>query len=101
MALRLRDDLEAVLESICPNVYFQPPANAQMKYPAIVYERDRSDTKFADDKPYSVTKKYSLSLISYDPDDSIFEALSALPLCSHERFYVVDNLNHDVFNIFF
>jgi hypothetical protein len=72
-----------------------------MTYPAIVYERDRADTKFADDRPYSVTKQYSITLISKNPDESIFDALAALPMCAHERHFVADNLNHDVFNIYF
>lgn len=101
MALRPRSDLNDILLSICPNVYGQPPANVQMKYPAIVYERDRADTKFADDKPYSVTRQYALQLITQNVDDSIFEALAALPMCTHERYFVVDNLHHDVFNIYF
>lgn len=96
-----RYDLQVILEGICPNVYFQPPANVQMIYPAIVYERGRANTTFADDKPYTNTKQYSLNLISKNPDESIFEALAALPMCAHERFFVVDNLNHDVFNIYF
>lgn len=96
-----RYDLQEILEGVCPNVYFQPPANVQMIYPAIVYERSRADVKFADNRPYSNTKQYSLTLISRNPDESIFEALAALPMCAHERFFVVDNLNHDVFNIYF
>jgi hypothetical protein len=96
-----RHKLQDVLEELCPNVYFQPPANVQMNYPAVVYERNRMDAKFADDKPYSTTKQYSLTLISQNPDETIFEALAALPMCVHERFYVVENLNHDVFNIYF
>jgi len=90
-----------VLNAICPNVYFQPPADMQMLYPAIVYELDRADTTFADDRPYRVTKQYSLQLISENPDENIFDALAALPMCAHERHFVADNLNHEVFNIFF
>lgn len=96
-----RHDLQQIFEGICSNVYFQPPANVQMDYPAIVYERDRADIKHADDRPYTLTKRYSATLISRNPDETIFEALSALPMCRHERFFVVDNLNHDVFNIYF
>jgi hypothetical protein len=98
---RSRLDLHDILETLNPNVYFQPPADLQIVYPAIVYEMDRADTKFADDKPYSVTKQYSLNLISENPDESIFDALAALPMCAHERHFVADNLNHEVFNIFF
>lgn len=96
-----RHELQDILEGVCDNVYFQPPANVQMTYPAVVYERARANTIFADNTPYTSTKQYSLKLISKNPDDSIFEALAALPKCAHERFYVVDNLNHDVFNIYF
>ena len=72
-----------------------------MQYPAIVYERDRADSKFADDVPYSVTKQYSMTLISSNPDDAIFESLSKLPMCAHERHFAADSLNHDVFSIYF
>lgn len=101
MALRPRSELQGILEGLCPNVYAQPPANVQMQYPAIVYKRDRADTKFADDKPYSVTRQYALTLISATVDTSIFEALAALPMCKHERNFVVNNLHHDVFTIYF
>lgn len=73
----------------------------QIDYPAIVYELNHVDTKFADDRRYSVTKQYSLQLISEDPDEIIFDALAALPMCAHERHFVADNLNHEVFNIYF
>lgn len=96
-----RLDLHALLLTICPHVYFQPPADVQMEYPAIVYQPDRSDTKYADDIPYAVTRQYSLTMISRNPDDTMFGAISALPMCAHERFFVADNLNQHVFSIFF
>jgi hypothetical protein len=96
-----RHELQEILEGVCDNVYFQPPANVQMEYPAIVYERDRADVRFADDRPYTNTQQYSLTLICRNPDEAIFEALAALPMCGHERFFVVDNLNHDLFKIYF
>jgi hypothetical protein len=40
-------------------------------------------------------------MITRNPDESAFDAIVALPMCVHERFYVADNLNHDVFNIYF
>ena len=96
-----RLELDAILKTIGPHVYFQPPSNVQMQYPAIVYERDRSDTKFADDRPFSVTNHYSLTLISREPDEAIFASLSQLPMCAHERYFAADSLNHDVFSIYF
>jgi hypothetical protein len=96
-----RLSLQTLLKSICANVYFQAPSNVQMLYPAIVYGRGRAETKFADNRPYSHSKNYSLTLISRNPDEAIFEALAALPMCAHETHYVAENLNHDVFSIYF
>lgn len=96
-----RPELQQLLTSICDNVYFQPPASLQMEYPAIVYERDTSKTMFADNAPYKFDLKYQMTLISRNPEETILKALAALPMCLHERFYVSDNLNHDVFVIYF
>jgi len=71
-----------------------------MVYPAITYERARANTAHADNESYLVTKQYQLTLISQNPDESAFDAIAALPQCVHERFFVADNLNHDVFNIY-
>jgi len=101
MALRPRTDLHIILEDLCENVYFQPPASVQMKYPAIVYRREQTDTKFADDSPYSQTLQYGLTLISRNSDEPIFNLLLALPMCVHETSFPADNLNHDIFNIYF
>jgi hypothetical protein len=72
-----------------------------MEYPAIVYNRGRAETIFADNSPYRLTKNYEVILISRNPDEPIFDALAAMPMCTHERFYVADNLNHDVFDLYF
>ena len=98
---RPRTDLQDILEAICPNVYFQPPANVQMVYPAIVYHRDTGSTTFANNLPYNYEQRYELSLIARDVDSNLHEQIRALPKTSHARFYVADNLNHDVFSIYF
>lgn len=71
-----------------------------MEYPAIVYERGPAKTEFANNDPYSVVKKYVITLITRDPDDAIWNALAALRTAVHDRFFVADNLNHDVFTIY-
>src|SRR4051812_34274733 len=65
-----RLELQTLLESILalPNVYFQPPSNIQMQYPCIVYKRDDSQTDFADNRPYSRTKRYQVTVIDRNPD---------------------------------
>jgi hypothetical protein len=96
-----RELLQQILELVCQHVYFQAPSNVQMEYPAIVYSKGRSETEFADNIPYRFTKNYQLLLISRSPDEAIFNALAAMPMCTHERSYVADNLNHDVFDLYF
>lgn len=96
-----RVQLQAALELIVPHVYFQPPDDVQMDYPAIVYARARADTRHADNVPYTVTKQYQLTLITQDPDDVAFDKIAALSSCVHERNFPANGLNHDVFNLYF
>lgn len=101
MAQRL--ELQALLEELLgsDNVYFQPPDNITIVYPCIVYNRNAEDSTFADNLKYKYKRRYQVTHISRNPDSEVVEKLSALPLCTYNRFYAVDNLNHDVFNLFF
>jgi hypothetical protein len=99
MAQRLQ--LHQLLETFTPNVYFQPPTNVQLKYPCIVYKRDFADTKFADDVPYNHTKRYQVTIIDRDPDSNIPDQVAAIPMSLFNRFYTAENLNHDVYSVFF
>lgn len=99
MAQRL--ELQAVLESMAPNVYFQPPNNVQMKYPCIVYKRDSARTEFAGNTPYRRKKRYLVTVIDQNPDSLIPDAVADLPMCTFDRHFTANNLNHDVFSIFF
>lgn len=82
------------------NVYFQPPTNIVMKYPCIVYHRGTGQTRFADDKPYKYAKSYVITVIDRDPDSPIPDKVAKLPTCVHDRFFTADDLNHDVFRLF-
>ena len=97
--LKLQTLLETVIGN--ENVYFQPPPGLVMKYPCIRYERDRADAKFADNGLYSYKQRYSVTLIDRDPDSDTIVKLASLPLSTHERWYAADNLNHDVFTLYF
>lgn len=48
--MRTREDLQKKLVEIIGNnnVYFQPPSNVQMKYPAIRYQLDSIELRRAD-----------------------------------------------------
>lgn len=83
------------------NVYFQPPPTVQMQYPCIVYHRDYELSEWADDIPFKRRKRYQVTVIDRDPDGGIGDKIAALPLCVYDRFYTADNLNHDVYKLFF
>jgi hypothetical protein len=96
-----RLDLQTIFEALADNVYFQPPHNIQMAYPCIVYKRDQGDTIFAGNLPYRHKKRYEVTVIDSDPDSDIPDKVAALPLTQRRRFFTVDNLNHDVFVLYF
>jgi hypothetical protein len=96
-----RQQLHDIFEDITENVYFQPPANVSMKYPAIVYARDNSRTEHADNEPYRVVKRYQVTVIDRNPDSTLPDQVDWLPQCSFIQFFAADNLNHWIYNLFF
>jgi len=72
-----------------------------MKYPAIVYCLEDIDNTFANDGVYSSQKKYSVTVIDEDPDSPIVDKVAALPTCRYNRHFESDNLNHDVFMLYY
>lgn len=97
--LDLHEELCEVLGS--RNVYFQPPATVKMSYPAIRYSRADIDNQHADDGVYMQHRAYELIVIDPDPDSSIVERVAKLPRCRWNRSYPANNLNHDVFTIYY
>lgn len=98
-----RHDLHALLVELLgsENVYFQEPPTIQMEYPCIIYKRDDIDQRHANNKPYKNKVRYNVKVISRDPDNAIAPKVAQLPLCSFERFYTAEKLNHDVYNLYF
>jgi hypothetical protein len=97
--LDLQDLLIEILDS--DNVYFQPPSNVEMKYPCIVYNRESIDPVWGNGKPYKLDNRYQVTVIDRDPDSEIPDKVANLPKCIHDRFFIADNLNHNVFRLFF
>lgn len=95
----LQTELEELLGS--KNVYYQPPASVQMKYPAIVYSRKDIENTFADNLVYNQSHSYEVIVIDQDPDSVFVEKISKLPTCRFDRHYTADNLNHDVFTLYY
>mgnify|MGYP001400307847 CR=1 FL=1 len=98
-----RTELQELLESILGSnaVYFQPPPTIQLVYPCIIYKRSNINTKFANNYPYKLAKEYTITVIDKDPDSIIPDKIAALQTCVFDRYYTADNLNHNVFTIYF
>jgi hypothetical protein len=95
--------LQTLLEELLGsrNVYFQPPETVKLLYPCIIYSRQRITTNFADNIPYKHLTQYKLTVVDKNPDSLIPAKISKLPMCSFDTGYSADNLNHDVFNIYY
>ncbi len=100
----LRTDLQIILEDalgIPQQVYFQPPVNVSMVYPAIVYERNYGYDEYADNEPHCRWWRYQVTLISRDPDDPVIDKVADLPMTKYVRHFAVDGLDHNIFNVYF
>lgn len=100
---RSREELQSMLESVLGSrhVYYQPPESIRMEYPAIVYSLARVEKRHAGNSVYLKHKRYEITVIDWDPDSEIAERVEDLPLCSFERIYKADDLNHFVFTLFY
>lgn len=100
--MRSREELQSKFEEILgtSDVYFQPPPNIKMTYPAIVFRRKKIKPIFANNSVYITQTAYEATVIDKNPDSKIVEKVSKLPCCEHMRHFKADNLNHDVFTIY-
>lgn len=94
--------LHQILVDILGNnrIYFQPPENIKLEYPAIVYSKIRINNRFADNAVYKQNFTYQIIVIDYDSDSVIADKLSTIPNCEYQNSYASDGLNHDVFNFY-
>lgn len=83
------------------NVYFQPKPKLTLTYPCIIYERDQARNHFADNFPYSHTKRYTITIIDQNPDSEIPDRVAALPMSTFQRQFATDNLTHDIYALYF
>lgn len=97
--LTLHEELVLILGS--RYVYFQPPESIKMQYPCIVYERYNISNTHASDGVYLQPVQYRVTVIDTNPDSTIVTAMSKFKTAKHIRHQVVDNLNHDIFNIYY
>lgn len=82
-------------------VYFQPPASKEIQYDCIIYERSEIGIVHADNAPYRLLDRYQVTVIYKNPDSDLPHRLAMLPMCTHDRHFTADNLNHDIFNLYY
>lgn len=101
--MRTRLELQSKLEELLGsrNVYYQPPESIKLEYPAIVYSKSMIRSRFADDAAYSNFRSYQLTVIDKKPDNEVIDKLLTLPMCSFDRHFKLENLNHDVLTLYF
>ena len=98
-----RVDLQRELERLlgARHVYYQAPESVKMEYPAIRYKRSDVDTKSANNKTYMHKNRYEIIVIDRKPDNAVIDELLKLPMCTYDRHYTADNLNHDVMTLYY
>jgi hypothetical protein len=99
--LNLQSLLETLVADVEGQVYFQPPPNITMSYPAIVYNRYNRDTAFADNAPYRGTTQWQVTVIDRDPDSAIPDKVASLPRTRFVRHFTTEGLNHDIYYVFY
>lgn len=98
-----RLQLDAILRTLLgsDNVYFQAPASMAMEYPCITYRLDDESARHADNKPYKRHRRYLVTVIDRNPDSDIPAKVADLPMCTFDRFYPAENLNHFAYKLYF
>ena len=97
--LNLQSKLEDLLGS--KHVYYQPPENLKMEYPAIRYSKSDEEDIYANNIKYLSMSVYDLIVIDKKPDNPVIKKLLELPYSEFDRHYVADGLNHDIIRIFY
>lgn len=82
-------------------MYFQPPENIKINYPAITYEVGAGLRTPADNKKYLFNQGYSVTFITKDPDPDTPDKILDLQYCTLERQFKFENLYHWVFFIYY
>lgn len=97
-----RSEFQKRMEREFPGVsiYFQPPSNIRMAYPAIIYSLKDVNKFLANDSVFHVEYSYEVIAVSLDPDDPMLEKLSSIPTSFFDRSYISDGLYHTVFSIY-
>lgn len=99
-----RLELHTLLSGFLPaggKAWFQPAEHTELTYPTILYSHDYNAVVHGNNKPYSVTRRYQVTVIDRAADSPIKEKVQALPMCSMVRSFATEGLNHTIFDLYF
>lgn len=100
-----RAELQAYLQTIADTVngrvYYQPPEDVKLSYPCIIYKRGLIESKHANNKAYMYRTRYDVTLIDHDPDSAMIPLIVETELADFSTHFTADNLNHDVFTLYY
>lgn len=101
--MRTWENLQTELEKLfeCRHVYYNPPDNLTMEYPAIRYSVSDIESEYANNKRYIGFTAYDIVVIDKESDNPVIQKLLDLPYASFDRHYVSDGLNHDIIKLFY
>lgn len=95
-----RLELHDELLKFSKNVYYQPPSNLQMVYPCIVYSKAGKKTLYGNDKIYSSTQEYQLTVIDRSSSSTVADDIeNHFQYCSIQQYFTVDNLYHTTLDL--
>lgn len=96
-----RDLLHVLQQAVQHNrVYFQPPENLKIEYPAVVFHLSKIEIDHASDAPYKGAREYSVTLITKDPEPDVIDEILKIPYSSLDTTYISDGMNHFVFTVY-
>ena len=96
-----RDLLHLLQKAVNHNrVYFQPPENIKIGYPAVIFHLSKVKLDHADDVPYKGAREYSVTLITKDPEPEVLDEILKIPYTTLDTTYITDGMNHFVFTTY-
>lgn len=102
MAPNRRLDLQKKLLSIAPKAWYQKPPNNKMTYPCFVYKSIQPVQLYADNRVYLSRPGYEILYICQNESGWIWEKMNdVFGSCSIGAPYVIDNLYHYPFTLYY
>ena len=97
-----RLELHSKLIEYTNNVYFQPPSNIRMSYPAIVYSKTPKFKEFGNDRVYIKKQGYQVTVMDKDPDSLIADDLEEdFQYCSISQYFTNDSIHHVTLELYY